>query len=133
MHKSIFPNVKMVWHGKSIIMFNNSPKILFWEFSAKLQNGVDTLKDQWQNRVWNLGGSKSLRLMAIELLYKSDRPHRQESMETFPHGESDSGASCSNFVAYLVDLGGDVFLNYFINYAHFERKICVWFIVNVLL
>ena len=36
---------------------------------------------------------------------------------------SDVGASSSNVIVYLVDLGGDVFLNYFINYVHFKRKI----------
>ena len=59
----------------------------------ELPNRVDTSKDQRQNRVWNPGGSKSSGLMAISLLQKSDRPHRQESMETSLHGESDAGAS----------------------------------------
>ena len=67
--------------------------IVFWKFCANLQNGVDTLKDQRQNRVWNPGGSKSLRLVAVALLHKSDRPHWKESMETSLHGESNAGAS----------------------------------------
>ena len=42
-----------MWYGKAGVTFNSVMKILFWDFCAKLQNGVDTLKDQWQNRVWN--------------------------------------------------------------------------------
>ena len=63
----------------------------------ELSNRIDTSKDQRQNRVWNPGGSKSLGLVAIALLQKSDGPHRQESMETSLHGESDAGASNLNF------------------------------------
>ena len=43
--KSVFPKIKMVWYGKPRVTFNSVLKILFWEFYAKLQNGVDTLKD----------------------------------------------------------------------------------------
>ena len=91
--------------------------IVFWKFCAKLQNGVDTLKDQRKNRVWNPRGRKSLRLVAIALLHKSDRPHRHESMQTFLHGESDAGASCSIFIIYLGDLG---VMFYYYYYAHFK-------------
>ena len=59
----------------------------------ELSNRVDTSKDQRQNRVWNPGGSKSSGLVVVTLLQKSDRLHRQESMETSLHGESDVGAS----------------------------------------
>ena len=110
----------MVWYEKSRVTCNGILKILFWEFCEKLQIEVNTLKDQQQNRVWNLGGSKSLRLVAVGLLQKSDRPHRQEFMENSLRGESDAGASCLIFIIYLCDLGGDVFFNYFINYAHFK-------------
>ena len=48
--------------------------------------------------------------MAATLLQKSDRPHRQESMETSLHREFDAGASSLIFIIYLCDLGGDVFL-----------------------
>ena len=65
--------------------------------SDGLPNRVDTLKDHRQNIVWNLRGSKSSGLVAVVLLQKSDRPHRQESMETSLHGESDAGASKLNF------------------------------------
>ena len=65
--------------------------------SDELPNQVDTLKDQRHNRVWNPGGSKSSRLVAVALLQKNNRPHRQESMETSLHGESDAGASKLNF------------------------------------
>ena len=65
--------------------------------SDELPNRVDTLKDQRQNRVWNPRGSKSLGLVVVTLLQKSDRPHRQESMEASLHGESDAGASKLNF------------------------------------
>ena len=91
----------MMWYGKPRVTFNSVLKILFWEFCAKLQNGVDTLKDQRKNRVWNPGGSKSFRLVAITLLQKSDRPHRQESMETSLHGESYARASCLIFIKIL--------------------------------
>ena len=65
--------------------------------SDELPNGVDTLKEQQQNRVWNPGGSKSSGLVVVALLQKSDRPHRQKSMETSLHAESDAGASKLNF------------------------------------
>ena len=65
--------------------------------SDELPNRVDTLKDQWQNRFWNPRGRKSLGFVVVALLQKSDRPHRQESMETSLHGESDAGASKLNF------------------------------------
>lgn len=62
----------------------------------------ERLKDQQQNRVWNLGGSKSLRLVVVTLLQKSDRPHRQESMKfSFLHRESDAGASCFRKSLYI--------------------------------
>ena len=99
-----------MWYGKGRVTFNSILKILFWEFRAKLQDGVDTLKDQQQNRVWNPGGSNSLSLVVVALLQKSDRPRRQDSMETSLHGESDARASCLIFILYLGDLGGDVFL-----------------------
>ena len=101
LHKSVIPEIKMMWYGKARVTFNSILKIIFWKFCAKLQNGVDTLKDQRQNRVWNHGGSKSLRLVVVALLQKSDRPHRQESMETSLHGESDAGASYLGFIKIL--------------------------------
>ena len=58
--------------------------------SDELPNRVDTSKDQQQKRVWNPGGSKSSRLVAVTVLQKSDGPHRQESMETSLHGESNA-------------------------------------------
>ena len=61
--------------------------------SDELPNQVDTLKDQQQNKVWNPGGSKSLGFVAVAVLQRSDGSHRQESMETSLHGESDAGAS----------------------------------------
>ena len=56
--KSVFPKIKMVWYGKPRVTFNIVLKILLWEFYAKLQNRVDTSKDQRQNKVWNPGGRK---------------------------------------------------------------------------
>ena len=109
LHKSVILEIKMAWYGKPRVTLNSVLKILFWEFCAKLQNGVDTLKYRQQKRVWNPRGSKSLRLVVVGLLQKSDRPHRQDSMETFLHGESDAGASCSNVIGYLGDLGGIMF------------------------
>ena len=100
----------MMWYGKARVTFNSIMKILFWKLFANLQNGVGTLKDQRKNRVWNPGGSKLLRLVVVTLLQKSDRPHRQESMEIFLLGKSDARATCSNVIIYLGDLGGDVFL-----------------------
>jgi len=79
-HKSIFQEIKMVWYGKSRVTSNNVLKIVFLEFCAKLLNGVDTLKDHQQNRVWNPGGIKSFRLVAVTLLQKSDIPHRHDSI-----------------------------------------------------
>ena len=70
--------------------------------SDKLPNQVDTLKDERQNRVWNPGGRKSSRLVAVALLQKSDRTHRQESMETSLHGEFDAGASYLGFIKNIV-------------------------------
>ena len=67
----------------------------------ELPNRVDTLKDQRQNRVWNPEGSKSSGLVAIALLQKSDRTHREESMETSLHGESNAGASYLGFIKIL--------------------------------
>ena len=65
--------------------------------SDELPNRVDTLKDQRQNKVWNPGGIKSSGLVVVVVLQKSDRPHRQESMKTSLHGESNAGASKLNF------------------------------------
>ena len=56
--KPVFPEINMVWYGKPRVTFNSVLKILFWEFCAKLQNGVDTLKEWWKNGIWNPGGSK---------------------------------------------------------------------------
>ena len=44
------------------------------------QHEEERLKDQHQNIIWNRGGSKSFRLVAVTLLHKSDKPHRHESM-----------------------------------------------------
>ena len=68
-------------------MFKNSLNILFWEFYARLHNEVIPLKDHQQTRVWNLGGRKSFRLVAVTLLQKIDRPHRHESMILFSTSE----------------------------------------------
>ena len=68
LHQSVFPETNMVWYRKLRVTFDRVLKILLWEFYAKLQNGVDTLKDRRQNRFWNPGGSKSLRLMVVALL-----------------------------------------------------------------
>ena len=86
-----------MWYGKERVTFNIILKILFWKFCARLQNRVDTLKDQRRNIVWNPEGNKLLRLVVVALLQKSDKPHRQESMETSLHGESDAGASKLSF------------------------------------
>lgn len=64
-------------------------------FKSCKQHQEERLKDQQKNGVWNPRGSKSLRLVGITLLQKSDRPHRRESMKfSFLHQESDAGASC---------------------------------------
>lgn len=47
------------------------------------QHEGEIMRDQQQNKVWNPGGSKSLRFVAIALPQKSDRPHRQGSMIFF--------------------------------------------------
>ena len=91
----------MMWSRKGRVTFNSIMKILLWKFCENLQNRVDTSKDQRQNRVWNPGGRNLLRLVVVTLLQKSDRPHRQESMETSLHGESDAGASCLFFIKIL--------------------------------
>jgi len=60
-HKYIFP--------KQRIMFNNSLKYrIDREVNARLHDPVIPLKDHLQNNVWNPGGSKSFKLVAITLL-----------------------------------------------------------------
>ena len=88
-------------YGKARVTFNSIMKILFWKFCEKLQNGVETLKYEWKNRVWNPQGSKSWRHVAVALLQKSVRPHRQESMEDSLHGEFDARASYLIFIKIL--------------------------------
>jgi len=99
-------------YGKLRIMFNNSLKILFCEFDAILHDEVIPLKDHQKNRFWNPGGSKSFRLVAITLLQKSDKPHRQESLIFFYIRSLMQEHPAQNIIVHLVDLGGDVF-NYF--------------------
>ena len=93
LHKSVIPEIKMMWYGKARITFNIILEVLLQKF-----NRVDTLKYQRQNIVWNPGGSKSSGFVAVALLHKSNRPHRQESMETSVHGESHAGASYLIFI-----------------------------------
>jgi len=104
----------MVWYQKLRVTSNSFLKIIFSEFCAKLHNGVDILKDHQQNRVWNRGGSKSFRLVAVILPQKSDGPHRQESMIFFYIGSLMQEHPAHNIIVHLVDLGGDVFM-YFRN------------------
>ena len=44
---------------------------------------ISKVDEVLQNKIWDLGGLKSYRLVAVTLLQKSDRPHRQESMNLF--------------------------------------------------
>jgi len=81
-------------------MFSNSLKYkIHREVNARLHDPIIPLKGHLQNRVWNPRGSKSFRLVAVTLLQKSDRPHRQEFMDFFLHWESDAGES---YLEYLL-------------------------------
>lgn len=111
-HESIFLEQRMMRYGNTRTMFNSSLKILFCKFNARLHEEVNPLKDHQQNRVWNPGGSKSFKLVAITLLQKSDRPHIQESMNFFYIGSLMQEHPAQNIIVHLVDLGVDVF-NYF--------------------